>query len=351
MGLGPTRWSLPLVLLAAALLLLVGACQEADEDADDTVAAGDDDSADDGDETEPADADDYPDSDIEMIIPFPPGSAPDGNFRTLAGIAEEELGVSIIIQNREGGGGTIGVGEIAEAEPDGSTIGMSPIAPLAIMPLLQDTEISGPEDITPITGSVGATFVVFAHSDSGMETVDDLVAAAEEAPGELTFGVPGEGSIPHIHFELIQQEAGIEMSRVPFSAGEQIPALLNQTIDVAISQPPIALEHAAEGTINILGIIAPEIPAGVDVPSFPEQGYDIDIIPFEFVVGPPGLPEDIVATLDEAFSAAIQSDEYAEYIESNQLLVEYQGPEELSERIQEETTFYRDFVRELGWTE
>lgn len=349
MGFRPTRWSLPLALLAAALLLLVGACQETDDDADETAEAGDPDSGDD--EGASGDGDDYPDGDIDMIIPFPPGSAPDSNFRTLADIAEEELGVNIIIQNREGGAATIGIAEIADAEPDGYTIGMSPIAPLAIMPLLQDTEISGPEDVTPITGSVGATFVVFAHSDSGMETVDDLVAAAEEAPGELTFGVPGEGTIPHIHFELIQQEADVEMSMVTFSAGEQIPALLNQTIDVAISQPPIALEHAADGTINILGIIAPEIPAGVEVPSFPEQGYDIDIIPFEFVIGPAGLPDNVVATLDEAFSAAIQSDEYADYIESNQLLSEYQGPDELSARIQEETEFYRSFAEELGWTD
>jgi tripartite-type tricarboxylate transporter receptor subunit TctC len=106
--------------------------------------------------------DDFPTDEITFIMPLPAGSAPDVTFRRLSELAEEGLGQRIVIVNREGGGGTVGLGELATAEPDGHTIGMGAIAMVAMQPVMQDTTFEGPEDFEPIMNAVGATFVMFS---------------------------------------------------------------------------------------------------------------------------------------------------------------------------------------------
>lgn len=178
----------------------------------------------------------YPTREITFIMPFESGSAPDSTFRQLSKIAEEELGQPLVINNRPGGGGTVGVSEVVSAQPDGYTIGMSPVATLTIQPLLQDTAFEGPGDVQPIIQTNAAPMVLFVNADSGIETIEDYVNQAKENPSSIKIGMGGgEHTIIDVEVEQLMREADIELKKVAYGAGEQVLAVVNGTIESAIS--------------------------------------------------------------------------------------------------------------------
>lgn len=302
---------------------------------------------------EPTEVSDFPSQEIRFIVPLKAGSAPDTTFRNLSKLAEAELGHPVVIENKAGAGGTVGLSEIASAEPDGYTIGMGAVAMVTIQPLLQDTTFEGPEDFQPIIQTNAAPMVLFVNADSDIQTIDDFVAAATERPGQISVGMGGgEHTIIHVEVEQLEREAGIELNPVGYNAGEQVIAVLNGSIDAAISQPAIAIKHAEEGSLRILGVFGEEKPEALhDVQLFSEAGYDVPQIPYEFVVGPAGIPSDRVQVIHDAYRTAMESDDFSAYVEQFAVLRQYRGTQELVTQLAEDFEVYEAFVNELGWAQ
>lgn len=329
--------------LLTALMLVVGACGGSDDTAAPAPAPA---PAADGAE---ADVDPFPTEEITFITPLPAGSAPDVTFRQLTELAQAELGVRIVVINRAGGGGSVGVGELATSEPDGYTIGMGASAMLILQPELQDISYSGPEDFTPIINATSATFVLFSPVDRKYGDLEGFIAEARARPGELSVGIPGLFSIPHLQMELLRREADIDFVLVPVDAGEQVTAVINGTLDAAVAQPPIVLQHEQNGTVEILGLISPLRSDRFDMPLFTDFGYDVEVVPFEFVAGPAGIPENRVKILHDAFRVAFESEAFQAYVAGTALLPDYLDSQSLSDRLSEQTNSLRSSIADFGW--
>lgn len=292
----------------------------------------------------------FPTRTITMIIPLPAGSAPDGTFRKLASIAEKDLGQEIIIVNKPGGSGTVGTVDVVKAEPDGYTIGMVGIAMLNLQPKVQNTAYEGPGDVTALVQVTEAAMSLFAKADSDIKTVDDLVSEAKSNPGKVTIGVAGARDLTDVEGRLLAREADADIKTVPMGPGKQVLGVLNGTVAAGIAQPLIVKPHVEGGKLRFLGIFGEQVPPGVDARLLKDQGYDVTTIPYEFLIAPKGMPDDVRDRLVKVFGDAVKSQEFQDFAKQGSLLASYLGHEELSAKLTKDDEAYADLIKEFGWS-
>lgn len=300
----------------------------------------------------PAMAAEYPTKPITLIVPFRAGSAPDTTFRILAEQAEKDLAQKVVIVNRPGPGGTIGTSEVARAAPDGYTIGMSAVAVIALQPLLQDLPYKGPDDFTLIVQTNEAPMALAVNSASPWRTLDEFLAEGRRRREQVSVGLGGGlHTVLHVELALLEKSAGVRFNVVPFDAGAQLPAVLGGTIDAAVGQTVLFSQHVKAGKVRVLGQFGSTRVKGYeDVPTFKEQGHDVALIPYEFLIAPKGTPPAVVKRLTVAFKRAVESQVFRDYADKRGLLVSYLGPRELAERLREDARLYRQIIEEFGWT-
>jgi tripartite-type tricarboxylate transporter receptor subunit TctC len=291
----------------------------------------------------------YPTKPVTLVVPFRAGSAPDVTFRILAEQAEKDLGHKVVILNRPGPGGTIGVAEVARAAPDGYTIGMAAVAILTLQPLLQDLPYKGPDDVTLIAQTNEAPTALAVRADSPWRTLAEFLAEAKKRPGQLSVGLGGGlHTILHVGLALLEKSAGVRFNAVPFDAGAQLPAVLGGTVDSGLGQTALFAPHVKAGKLRVLGQFG-RTRALRDVPTFTEQGHDITVIPYEFLIAPKGTPAAVIGRLAGAFRKAVESPAFRDYADKGGLIVSYLGPEELAQRLAADARLYRQVVQEFGW--
>jgi tripartite-type tricarboxylate transporter receptor subunit TctC len=323
--------------MLALVALILAACNGADEEA--AVAPEESEQPE---ESEGAD-EPFPEREITFIVPFPAGSAPDGTFREITSRVEEELGQTVVLQNREGAGGTVGLAELFDAEPDGYTIGMGSTGPLMVQPHLIDTAYPGPEGFEPILQTNAAPMVLFVNADTGIETIEEYVDAASADPGALRVGLVDQ-SVLRAEMELLMEQADIEVTVVPYGAGEQVTAVVDGTVESGVAQPAVVMQHEETGSVNIVGVFGTEQPEGLDAPLFQDAGYDIPFIVFETVLAPLGTPPERIEILHDAFRAVLEQDEMVEYFTDRMALPLYLSTEELAQRFEEDAAVYAELA-------
>lgn len=258
---------------------------------------------------------DYPADDITFIVPYPAGSAPDSSARAVAKEMEGDLGVSVIVENVEGGASTVGLYQLAGADPDGYTIGWGTSSGIAVQSRLVDNPFEGIDSLTPISRVNLVPNVLFASPDKGWKSIDDFIAAAKAKPGKLTVGLGNRGSTQDIAVALLERSAGIDLKPVYFDAGEMVLPAANGTIDSAVAQFGPVTQYVQKGDLAYIGAIGGQAPEGVDVPSFDDAGYDTSYFPgWEGLFGPADLPEEVVKRLDESVRKAVGSSSYQQFI-------------------------------------
>lgn len=293
----------------------------AEDDANDTDEADDaaeDDADDDGDDGEDADDDDYPSQDIRHIIPWGEGGGTDVTMRRFVDVVEENLPVDIYTENVDGASSGSGVLELMGSPDDGHTIGTLTWDSVITVPyfdLVDDYDLDRLRYVNTVTDH--AT-ILAAHQDSGYEDLDDLVAAAEENPGEISISNVGEGGVWHLPAVDFEREAGVEFNHVPFpdGAGAQREALVGQEVEVAC----ISIEGIlpAMDEVNILGVFSEEpVDELPDVPTFVEQGYDSVWGSFRVLAVPEGVPDDRFEVLAEAAEETMHGDEFPTWLEED----------------------------------
>ncbi len=291
---------------------------------------------------------DFPEDDITFIVPYPAGSAPDAQSRIIAQELEDDLGVSVVVQNIEGGAGTIGLYELARADADGYTIGLG-TASAAIQSRAVDTPFEGLESLTPIAQATQTVNVLYASPDKGWETFEDFVAEAEERPGELQVGLPPAGSGQHIGWLAFEEAAGIDVREVHFDAGQMVLPAVNGTVDASVSQPGPVVQYVETGELGFLGAWGEELPEGLDTVLFADEGLDVNrFAGWEGVFGPAELPEDVRDVLVDAVERAIESDAYQEYTASTYGVAAFVGGEDFTEVVEETDRVGAEIVEELG---
>jgi tripartite-type tricarboxylate transporter receptor subunit TctC len=261
-----------------------------------------------------ASAQGWPTKPIRLVVPYAPGGPADVIARLVAKKAGDTLGQTVVVENKGGAGGTIGVDAALKSEPDGYTFALTAQGPLAGMPNLMKAPYAV-ADIQYLTLVARGPAVVVVAKTVAADTLADLVKLAKSQPGKLNYGSAGPGTTPHIAGELLKQEAGIEMTHVPFKgAGPAVTALLGGQIDLAVVDLLNVLPHVAAGNLKVLALAstsrATQLP---NVPTTKEAGVPNLVMDTNYgVIAPQGTPADVQSKFRDAIVGAVQSAELKE---------------------------------------
>jgi tripartite-type tricarboxylate transporter receptor subunit TctC len=273
----------------------------------------------------------YPDKPINIIVPFSAGGGLDLLARAMERTSSQHLGQPLIVVNKPGGAGTIGWNELVGAVPDGYTIGMSAVD-IILQSLYGSTKYNYPTALEPLVQISSYPMVMVVQADQPWQNVDDLVRYARQHPGQLKFGNNGIGSVPHVLSELVAHTAGIKLESVPFrGASESLSALLGGHIQIVFINPTTIKEHLKAGTIRALAVTSEQRltdPVFADVPTFKEQGLDIEFSNWIGVSAPKEMPIEVKAKLADGLKTIIVEPEFQKNLESIGLTVDYLNPEE-----------------------
>lgn len=253
-------------------------------------------------------ADDYPSKPITIVVPYPPGASTDTTARMIQAKMSEILGQPVVIENRGGSGGNVGAGYVARAKPDGYTLLFTVNPPVSLNKFVfKELGYDPAKDFTPIAELARTKIVLAAHPSMPFDTVAEMVAYAKENPGKLHFGSAGVGSAHQIAGETIKKNAGIDMVHIPYKGGgPAMQDLVGGHIELVFGTLPAALPQQEAGKIKILALAEQERSSELpDVPTVSETVEGVGIVTWLGLLGPAGLPDDIVAKLNEAANAAV----------------------------------------------
>jgi tripartite-type tricarboxylate transporter receptor subunit TctC len=281
----------------------------------------------------------YPAKPIRLISPFPPGAVVDTLCRTLAVPLGELLGQPVVVENRTGAGGNIGMDIVAKAPADGYTIGMGSIGTHAINPSVYARMPFDPlRDFVPITFVASNINVLVVHPSLPAQNVRELVAYAKANPGKLSYGSAGTGTSQHLAGELFKQITGVDMTHVPYKgAGPAVSDLIAGQIPLMFADISASIGHIRAGKLRALGVTTRERTPLLDVPTIIEQGIaDFDVNAWFGLMAPAGTPREVVARLNADAAKALNQPALRERLQGLGLNPAPNSPEEFSQFIRGE---------------
>ena len=294
--------------------------------------------------------DKYPNKPITWVCPYAAGGNADSRSRQVAKAMSSIMGQSIIIDNKAGAGGNIGTEMIARGKPDGYTIGMGNFAPLAVNhALFKKLNFDPLNDLVPITLIERGPLILMVRNDSPFKSVKDIVAAAKAEPGKLSYGSGGIGGSHHLSGALFEHTAGIDMIHAPYKSGSAASTdLMGGQVHMMFEQMYTAMPAIQGGRMRALAITSkkrsPLIP---DLPTMTEQGYPaVEVLNWQGLIGPKGLPADIVKLLNSACNQALQTTEVKEKILSQGNELGGGTPEQFAALIKAESPRWGKVVRD-----
>jgi tripartite-type tricarboxylate transporter receptor subunit TctC len=252
----------------------------------------------------------WPQGQVAIVVPFGAGSTPDILARMVAEKLQEMYGQPVIVQNRPGNSGAIGMEAVRQSKPDGYTLMTSALGGTIIAPALNKNIPYKPADFTHIAYLGGPPAALTAHKDFPARTLQELVAQARAAKEALPYGVSGLGTHTHLVGELLQQRANFKMEAIAYRGGAQSTTdLLGGHIPVG-SIPLVSVsEHIRSGALRGLAVTAPQrLESFPDLPTFAELGYpELTGTTWFGISGPPGMPKDLADRLNADIRKAMQS--------------------------------------------
>ena len=257
--------------------------------------------------------DKYPSKLITWICPYAAGGGADNRSRQVAKLMQAILGQTIIVDNKAGGGGNIGTDIIAKAKPDGYVIGMGNFAPLAVNhALFKKLNFDPLADLVPILLIERGPLVLTVKTESPYKSVKDIVAAAKAKPGSLSYASGGIGGTHHLSGALFEHTAGIDLIHAPYkSGGAAATDLMGGQVTMMFEQMYASMPSIKSGRMRALAITSKTRSALLpDVPTMAEAGYPaIEVLNWQGIVGPKGLPAEIIKILNAAGNKALQDPE------------------------------------------
>lgn len=258
----------------------------------------------------------FPSKTISVVVPYAAGGAMDAVGRVVADELQQRLKATVVIDNRPGGGGVIGMMHVSRSAPDGHTLMISSETGQAILPAIDPKfPIDALNTFTPI-GLIG-TFphFVIARRSLGVDSVPDLIKLARENPGKLNLGNNGVGTIAHVAIEMLKRKASIDITNVPYrGATAAVSDLIAGMVDTNINSLPVIRGLLDNPALKILAILSPERdPRFPEVPTIVEAGLpDLVFVSWTAVFGPPHVRRDVVDRISSALTAAVKSPEAAQ---------------------------------------
>jgi tripartite-type tricarboxylate transporter receptor subunit TctC len=254
-------------------------------------------------------AQDYPTKPIKLIVPFPPGGGTDIMSRVVAQKLGDMNKWTVVVDNRPGAGGNIGVEAAARSAPDGYTIVMGQTSNLAINPTLFKSLPYDPlKDLVPVALVGEGPIALAVRAESPYRTLADLIAAAKAKPGAVTMASPGNGTVAHLTGVRLMQATGVKFEHIPYKgASAAIPDLLGGNVDFYLASVPSVASHVHSGKLRVLAVTSDKrSPIFPDVPTVGESGYKgFSAVTWFGILAPAGTPKAVVDKLNAAINKAL----------------------------------------------
>jgi tripartite-type tricarboxylate transporter receptor subunit TctC len=292
----------------------------------------------------------YPTKPIKIVIPFGPGSSTDTVIRILAEPVGAALGQPIVIEAKPGGDGAISAMEVARAAPDGYTLLVGSGSPMAAVPYLRKNPPYDPlRDFTPITDIGRYTVFMYVNSNVPAKTLGEFIAYAKANPGKLSYATGNASGI--VAFAQLNSLTGIDMLPVPYKSAP--PAMLDLVagrVDAMMDPPTTGLPYVKDGRLRALvTTLDRRSPLLPDVPTIREAGVpEFTISNWMGLVGPAGMPRDIVNRLNREFANALKRPEVIAALEKQAFLPNPSTPEQFGEFIKEQMQSYATLLKRAG---
>lgn len=291
-----------------------------------------------------------------MVVPFPPGGLADIVARPVAEALSRELGQPVVIENKAGAGGGIGMGYVAKAKPDGYTVVMA-LSSYSVIPeadaVLGRTPLYKLSDLRPLARYTADPTVLAVRADAPWKTVQEFIADAKKRPGAINYGSSGNYGTMHVPMEILAQTSDVKLSHIPFTgAGPAVVALLGGQIDAVSSGPATVLQHIKAGKLRALAhwgnLPLASLPG---VPSLKESGLAAEYAQWSGLFIPAGTPEPVAQRLRAAAKAAALDAKVKEVIINAGSPIVYQDAPEFDAYVQADAKRMVDVVRRIGKVE
>ncbi|CAN5682002.1 tripartite tricarboxylate transporter substrate binding protein [soil metagenome] len=293
-----------------------------------------------------AQAQSWPTKPVLLVVPYSAGGPTDIIARLIAKKVGGDIGQSVIVDNRAGAGGTIGVAGVVKSPADGYTFALTGPGPIAGMPNLMKMPYAQ-TDYQYVSLVARVPSVIVVNAAGGFKDLPDFVKQAKASPGKLNYGSAGAGTTPHIGAELLKQEAGLDIVHVPYKgASLAVTALLGGEIQMAMVDLPPVLPQVLAGKLKILAVAgaarAPQIP---DVPTTTELGLPGVLMDTNYgIVAPKGVSPEITKKFRDAVAAALTSDEVKEQFLKVGAVATASSPDEYNKLMTSEYEKWRGVV-------
>jgi len=255
---------------------------------------------------------DYPSQPLRLIVPFPPGGGTDSTARFLASALSEKYSWNVVVENRPGAGGTVGLGTLARSAPDGYTLAVGQTSNLSINPFLyKSISYDVAKDFRPVTSVEAQPMVLLTNASKGFKSVADLIEFGRKNPGKLTVGNAGTGTVGDITGRFFAQEAKIDVLHVPYKgAAPAMSDLLGGRVDLYFASSPAAISQLKNDKIKMLAVATQEPVAQLPgVPLLKDTLPGFEAASKTGILVPAGTPDAIVAKLNENINSVLHSPE------------------------------------------
>jgi tripartite-type tricarboxylate transporter receptor subunit TctC len=303
-----------------------------------------------------ASAADFPDHTVTMIVPFPPGGVADTVARPVAEAMGRDLGQPVIIENKAGAGGGIGMGQVAKTKADGYTILLS-LSSYTVLPeadrILGRAPLYQLDQLKPIARFTADPTVFVVRADAPWKTWAEFAAAARANPGKYTYGSSGNYGTMHVPMEMLLASAGLRMTHVPYTgAGPAIVGLLGGSIDAVATGPATIVQQVNAGKLRALaqwGNV--RLAALPDVPTFHELGTNVDYAQWSGLFVPAATPEPVVKRLRDAARAAANDERVKQVMITAGSPIQYLDTPEFQRYVDADAGKMADVVKRIGKVE
>jgi len=291
----------------------------------------------------------YPNKPIRLMTPFAPGGGTDILSRLLGPQVSEALGQPIVVDNRPGGGGTLGAGLAIRAEPDGYTL-ITVSGSYGANAALHNLPYDSVKDITPIILIGETCLVVTMNPKSPIKSIKDMIAYAKAHPGKLNFGSAGVGGLGHLAQELFRLQTGIDITHVPYKGtGPVMTALLTGEVQSSFSSLVPSIPHIKAGRLYPIGVTTPwRSDALPDVPTIGETVPGYEVVHWYGIWGPKGIPADIAKRLNAEFAKVLNTAAMKKWLADEGMRPAGGPPEQFLNRIKSDVEKWKKVVKDAN---
>jgi tripartite-type tricarboxylate transporter receptor subunit TctC len=297
----------------------------------------------------PAQAQSWPSKPVRLIVPFPPGGGNDVIARAVAQKLGDRLGQPVVVENRAGANGIVGLQALMQAAPDGHTIAVGAAGPLAVNPSLYDKLPYDPvRDFAPVSNLVNFPLLLVTHPSVAAKTIRELVALARAQPGKLHYSSPGSGNSGHLAGELFNTMAGVKTVHVPYKGqGPALTDLIAGQVQMLYSSIPSVLPHVRQGQLNAIAVgSARRIAPLPDIPTIAESGVPgYEAYSWVGLVAPAATPRAVVTRLHREVVEILKEKDVAEKLSGQGALPVGDAPEQFAAYIRAEIDKWGAVVR------